>query len=76
LQLIESRPDDAAVYSDPLLANNAPEMLELFDDLKTRSGNDSSEPVMRKLRSEKMLAALQNDLAGAARTIYKLETTT
>lgn len=43
-----------------------------FDGLKQKSGNAGNEPVMRKLRSERMFAALQTNLAGAARTVYRV----
>ncbi|HEY0478161.1 MAG TPA: DUF4157 domain-containing protein [Kofleriaceae bacterium] len=72
LELIEARPDDAAVYNAPLIANNAPDLLDKFDHLKEVSGHADNAPVMRKLRSDRMLAALQTDLAGAAKTVYKV----
>jgi len=72
LELIEMRPADASVYDAPLIADNARNLLTLFGNLKQASGHSNNEPVMRKLRSDRMLDALRTDLAGAAKTVYKV----
>jgi hypothetical protein len=72
LELIENKPDDDTIYNNPLICDKARRFFELFDQLKEESENTLEEPVMRKLRSEKMYDALKDDLAGAAKTVYKV----
>ena len=72
LELIEDRPNDAGVYSSKLILDNALSLQSLFDNLKKASGNSRDEPVMRKLRSTRMYQALQADLAGIEKMVYKV----
>jgi len=72
LNLFDKSPDGVSVYKDKLIQDNARDLDELFDTLKTKSGNSSTGPVMRKLRSARMYQALQADLADGGKKIYKV----
>lgn len=72
LGLIEGSPDDASVYNNNLIKDNARDLIGYFDNLKKASGHSVTEPVMRKLRSTLMYQALQADLADDGKRIYKV----